>query len=115
MRSCDGDAIGDPPIWLASVHFPNPRRLAPMRSASISVAAFAFCAGTLMMTRDAHALGPVDLEVGAKVGVGTNPISDQNGTSTPNPLGFGLGARGGVSFLGIYAGVQLMYYFGSSQ
>ncbi len=86
-----------------------------MRSASISVAAFAFCAGTLMMTRDAHALGPVDLEVGAKVGMGTNPISDQNGVSTPNPLGFGLGARGGVSFLGIYAGVQLMYYFGSSQ
>jgi hypothetical protein len=90
-----------------------------MRSASIFVAAFTLCAGTLVTTRDAHALGPVDLEVGAKVGVGTNPISNSNAgnvsVSSPNPLGFGLGARGGVSFLGIYGGVQLMYYFGSSQ
>ena len=83
-----------------------------MRSASISVAAFTLCAGTLLTTRDAHALGPVDLEVGAKVGVGTNPSSESN---APNVMGFGLGARGGVSFLGIYGGVQLMYYFGSSQ
>jgi len=92
-----------------------------MRSASILAAAFALCASTLMMSRDAHALGPVDLEIGAKVGVGTNPISSantpgsSNGQSTPNPLGFGLGARGGVSFLGFYGGVSLMYYFGSSQ
>jgi outer membrane protein with beta-barrel domain len=90
-----------------------------MRSASIFVAAFTLCAGTLVTTRDAHALGPVDLEVGAKVGVGTNPISSTNAgnvsVSSPNPLGFGLGARGGVSFLGIYGGIQFMYYFGSSQ
>ncbi|HEX4628651.1 MAG TPA: outer membrane beta-barrel protein [Gemmatimonadales bacterium] len=82
-----------------------------MRSASFFVAAFTLCAGALMTARDARALGPVDLELGAKVGMGTNP-SSQN---APNPLGFGLGARGGVSFLGIYGGVQLMYYFGSSQ
>ncbi len=91
-----------------------------MRSASIFTAAFAFCAGTLMTSRDAHALGPVDLEIGAKVGVGTNPISSNNGSATagqsaPNPLGFGIGARGGVSILGFYGGVSLMYYFGSSQ
>jgi hypothetical protein len=86
-----------------------------MRSASIFTAAFALCASTLMMSRDAHALGPVDLEIGAKAGVGTNPISSNNGQSAPNPLGFGLGARGGVSFLGFYGGVSLMYYFGSSQ
>jgi hypothetical protein len=83
-----------------------------MRSASISAAALAFCAGTLMMTRDAHALGPVDIEAGAKVGVGTNPSSESN---APNALGFGLGARGGVSIMGIYAGVSFMYYLGSSQ
>jgi hypothetical protein len=87
-----------------------------MKSASISIAAFAFCAGTLMMTRDARALGPVDLEIGAKVGMGTNPIGAKNSApDAPNPLGFGLGGRAGVSFLGIYGGVQLMYYFGSSQ
>ncbi len=86
-----------------------------MRSASIFTAAFALCASTLMMSRDAHALGPVDLEIGAKAGVGTNPISSNNGQSAPNPLGFGLGARGGVSFLGFYGGVSLMYYIGSSQ
>jgi|HubBroStandDraft_6_1064221.scaffolds.fasta_scaffold652632_1 hypothetical protein len=86
-----------------------------MRQLSILAAAFACCAGTLMTTRDAHALGPVDLEIGAKAGVGTNPISGSNGFSAPNPLGFGLGARGGVDFLGFYGGVQLMYYFGSSE
>ncbi|HEY6461789.1 MAG TPA: hypothetical protein VIY73_16600, partial [Polyangiaceae bacterium] len=31
-----------------------------------------------------------------------------------NPLGFGLGARGGVDVFGFYGGVKLMYYFGSS-
>jgi hypothetical protein len=86
-----------------------------MRSASIYAAAFACCAGALMVSRDAHALGPVDLEIGAKAGVGTNPISSSNNVSPPNPLGFGLGARGGVDFLGFYGGVQLMYYFGSSE
>ena len=85
-----------------------------MRTASIVAAAFAFGACTLAMTRNAHALGPVDVEIGAKVGVGTSPVSSNNGISTPNPLGFGIGARGGVSFLGFYGGVQLMYYFGGS-
>ena len=66
----------------------------------------------LMCTpRDAFALGPVDLEVGAKVGGGTNPF----GGDGPNPLGFGLGARAGVGFFGFYGGLQFMYYFGSSQ
>ncbi len=94
-----------------------------MRTASIVVGAFAFSAATFAMTRNAHALGPVDIEVGAKVGFATNPTSSSSVTvngasataSAPNPLGFGLGARGGVSFMGIYGGVQLMYYFGSSQ
>jgi hypothetical protein len=86
-----------------------------MRSASTYAALFACCAGTLMISRDAHALGPVDLEIGAKVGGGTNPLSSNNGYTPPNPLGFGLGARAGVDFLGFYGGVQLMYYFGSSE
>ena len=42
--------------------------------------------------------------------MGTNPSS-----SPINPLGFGLGGRGGASFFGFYGGVDLMYYFGGSQ
>ncbi len=83
-----------------------------MRTASIVAAALSFGVGTFAMTRSAHALGPVDVEVGAKAGIGTNPISV---SGFPNPLGFGLGARGGIDILGFYAGVQLMYYFGGSE
>lgn len=81
-----------------------------MRTASIAVAAFTLGAATLAMTRDAHALGPVDVEVGARVGLATSPAS----TASSNLLGFGLGARGGLDFLGFYGGVQFMYYFGGT-
>jgi hypothetical protein len=96
-----------------------------MRTASIVAGACAFGAATFAMTRNAHALGPVDLEIGAKVGFGTNPVSNSNAgvninngginINTINPLGFGVGGRAGVSFLGFYGGAQLMYYFGGSQ
>jgi hypothetical protein len=59
---------------------------------------------------DAHALGPVNIEVGALAGYATNPNSDGG----YNTLGVGLGARGGVEFLGIYGGLRAMYYFGGS-
>lgn len=59
--------------------------------------------------RDACALGPVDVEVGAKIGGGGAPF-----TGEPNPLGFGLGARAGVAFTGWYGGLSLMYYVGES-
>jgi hypothetical protein len=59
--------------------------------------------------RDAHALGPVDVEVGARVGVGTNP--DSKG---PNPFGLGIGGRAGVSIFHIYGGLSAIHYFGSS-
>jgi hypothetical protein len=66
----------------------------------------------LGVTRDAHALGPVDVEVGAKVGYATNPSSVSGVT---NPLGFGLGGRAGLAFLGgIYLGGNIMYYLGGS-
>jgi hypothetical protein len=88
-----------------------------MKSVSIFVAALAFGAGTFAMTRDAHALGPVGVEVGAKVGVASNPSSaPANSTVSPsNPLGFGIGGRAGVDIMGFYGGVSLMYYLGSSQ
>jgi hypothetical protein len=62
-----------------------------------------------LSARDAHALGPVDIEAAAKIGAGTNPFSN-----FVNPLGFGLGARGGVGFGGLYGGISLVYYIGSS-
>ena len=83
-----------------------------MKSAPILVAAVAVGTLTFVTARPAHALGPIDLEIGAKAGVGTNPYSTQG---APNPLGFGLGGRAGVSIFGLYGGVQAMYYFGSSQ
>jgi hypothetical protein len=81
-----------------------------MRSSATVLAMAVLGIGSLSITRDARALGPVDLEVAGKVGVGTNPFSD-----LPNPLGFGLGARAGVSLLGLYGGLSLMYYVGSGQ
>jgi hypothetical protein len=69
----------------------------------------ALVAGALSISRDASALGPVGIEVGAKVGAGTNPTGD-----SLNPFGFGLGARAGVSIFNIYAGLSFMYYFGGS-
>ena len=86
-----------------------------MRTASIVAAVCAFGAATFAMIPSAHALGPVDVEVAARAGFATNPVSSNNGFSFPNPLGFGVGARGGVSFMGIYGGINVMYYFGGSQ
>lgn len=68
--------------------------------------------GVMTSASTAHALGPIDLEVGAKAGVGTNP--DSGGGL--NPLGFGLGGRAGVVlFDHLYGGVNLMYYLGGSE
>lgn len=82
-----------------------------MHRATVLVAAAA-TVGIVSVSSPAHALGPVDLEVGAKAGVGTNPASDGG----PNPLGFGLGARAGLVVAShFYAGGSLMYYFGGSE
>jgi hypothetical protein len=77
------------------------------RSAALAVVVFGLC---LLAAPEARALGPVDLEAAARVGGGTNPFGGFS-----NPLGFGLGARGGVGFSGFYGGISLIYYFGSSQ
>ncbi len=58
---------------------------------------------------DARALGPVDVEVGARVGIGTNP--DSKG---PNPFGLGIGGRAGVSIFHVYGGISAIHYFGTS-
>lgn len=75
---------------------------------AIPLVAAAVCAGSICAARDAFALGPLDFEAGLKAGGGTPLFSGQ-----PNALGFGLGARAGLSFLGgWYAGLNFMYYFG---
>jgi hypothetical protein len=74
------------------------------------------------VSRDARALGPVDVEVGAIAGAGTTPthqgngagVAGQSGLALPNVLGFGLGGRAGIGFHGLYAGVEGVYDFGGS-
>ncbi|MGA2450800.1 MAG: hypothetical protein ABTD50_19210 [Polyangiaceae bacterium] len=73
--------------------------------------ALALTLAAALVAGDARALGPVDLEVAAKAGLGTDPLGNGN----PNPLGFGIGGRAGLSFFRFYGGVALMYYFGASQ
>jgi hypothetical protein len=60
----------------------------------------------------ARALGPIDVEIGARAGGATNPNSAPGAL---NPLGFGIGARAGVVLLNhLYGGFDVMYYFGSN-
>src|SRR5208282_382729 len=58
--------------------------------------------------RDARALGPVGIEMGAKVGYGTSP-----GGAGSNPLVIGLGGRAGITLFGIYLGGNIVDYLGS--
>ncbi|HEY3817197.1 MAG TPA: hypothetical protein VGL81_08505 [Polyangiaceae bacterium] len=64
----------------------------------------------VLTPKDAHALGPIDLEVAAQAGGGTNPTSEPI-----NPLGVGLGGRAGVALFGFYGGVNVIDYLGGSQ
>jgi hypothetical protein len=66
---------------------------------------------SLFTPRDAHALGPLDIEIAGKAGYGTNPDSGLGF----NPLGVGLGGRAGLSIFGLYAGVNVVDYLGGSQ
>ena len=80
------------------------------RTASLLLSAL-FFVFLFFRSTEAHALGPLDVEVGARLGYATNPNSDVG-----NPLGTGVGARGGIElFHRLYAGVNAMYYFGTSQ
>jgi hypothetical protein len=81
-----------------------------MKGASILLLAAAAGVGTFAFTRPAAALGPIDLEAGARVGYGSSPYKD----SDFNVMNVGIGARAGLSIFNIYAGASVMYYFGSS-
>jgi hypothetical protein len=81
-----------------------------LRRAALPLVLVALVTGVICSSEhDAHALGPVDIEAGARVGLGTNP--DSKG---PNPFGLGIGGRAGVSIFHIYAGLSAIHYFGSS-
>lgn len=81
-------------------------RSAPRLVAALAVAAVAWT----VAERDAQALGPVDLEVGAKLGVGTNPDS-----RLANSYGFGMGGRAGLTIAHFYGGVSAVHYFGGTK
>ncbi|MCL2450379.1 MAG: hypothetical protein FWD17_15640 [Polyangiaceae bacterium] len=68
----------------------------------------AAAAGTFAFTRPAAALGPLDIEVGARAGYGSSPYKNY----PFDALKAGAGARAGVTVFNVYAGASLMYYFG---
>jgi hypothetical protein len=84
------------------------------RSAPLVAATLAAASGATLLSRSAYALGPIGIEAGAKIGVGSNPVGTYTPVTEtpPNPLGFGLGARGGITFMGFYGGLSAMYYLG---
>jgi hypothetical protein len=69
-----------------------------LATASLTVAVFAF-------PSKAIALGPVDIEIAARTGVAASSLG-------PLGLGFGIGGRGGVSMMGLYAGIDVIGYPG---
>ncbi len=76
------------------------------------VSAMALAIAAVASARDAQALGPVDIEIAAKIGYATSP-SGVNGA--PNPLGLGVGGRAGFAFKdGLYLGGSVMEYFTGS-
>jgi hypothetical protein len=78
---------------------------------SHALLALPLLAAVFASPREARALGPLGVEIAAKGGYGTNPDS-----SAPfNPLGVGLGGRAGITLLGFYGGVNVLYYLGGSQ
>jgi hypothetical protein len=81
-----------------------------MRTSFLVFAATSAILLTLSTTREAHALGPLDIEIAAKVGYGSNPDSGEGA----NRLGFGVGGRAGLALFGIYAGVNIVDYLGGS-
>jgi hypothetical protein len=73
--------------------------------------AFAGAAGATLFASDAHALGPMGLEVAAKGAFGMDPVGDVY----PNPMHFGVGGRAGVTVSSLYLGGSLVYYLGTKQ
>jgi hypothetical protein len=71
--------------------------------------AYPLVAAIACRASDVRATVPVDVEIATKTGFATNPT-----TTGPNPMGFGLGGRLGVSIAGLYAGASAVYFFGGT-
>jgi hypothetical protein len=76
-----------------------------MAHLSLLLATAGLTVGILVLPTKADALGPVDVEIGARAGVAAGNLG---------PLGFGIGGRGGVSILGLYAGIDVIDYLGAT-
>src|SRR5580700_3511933 len=72
-----------------------------MKTLRFTWAASAAALLTLLSTSPAKALGPVDLEIAGKAGYASG---------SNFPTNFGFGGRAGVSFLGLYGGLNLVEY-----
>jgi hypothetical protein len=82
-----------------------------MRKTPLLLVGSAIAASTLAVSTEAHALGPLSLEVALNAGYGSDPDSND----LFNPLGVGLGGRAGVSIMGFYGGLDGEYYLGGSK
>jgi hypothetical protein len=78
-----------------------------LRRAALRFLSVAIAIGVLCASPDARALGPINVEVGSKIGGATSP------TGSPNPLAFEWGERAGISFLNFYGGLALVSSAGS--
>jgi hypothetical protein len=76
-----------------------------MARLSLLLATAGLTVAILAFPTNADAFGPVDIEIGARAGVAAGPLG---------PLGFGIGGRGGVSILGLYAGIDVIDYLGAT-
>ena len=76
-----------------------------MARLSLLLATAGLTVAILALPTKADALGPVDIEIGARAGVTAGTLG---------PLGFGIGGRGGVSILGLYAGIDVIDYLGAT-
>jgi hypothetical protein len=76
-----------------------------MARLSLLLAAAGLTVAILAFPAKADALGPVDIEIGARAGFAPG---------TPGPLGFGIGGRGGVAIQGLYAGIDVIDYLGAT-
>jgi hypothetical protein len=82
------------------------KNLGPALAANVGV--------LLLVSPDAFALGPVGLEVGAKVGAGI-PLNNGSAPNLVPAMGFGVGGRVGVTLFDVYAGFSGVYYFGDTK
>ncbi len=88
-------------------------RITPATNRTILAVALATAIGIGFAANEAHALEPPRVEVGLKAGGGTNWTGQ-----SPDPIGFSIGGRAGASIHvpdgDLYAGVEAVYYAGSS-